>query len=182
VILPGVIREAPLRRTDAGLVPEGAGWFVVNAREARWSEGAFGAFTRFEGETRFPDLGINLSILAPGQVSCMYHGEDEQEDFLVLAGELLLLVEGEERRLGPWDFVHCPRWTEHVFVGVGDEPCLVLAVGTRTGGDVVYPVADVAIRHGAGVERETTSADEAYARFERDVATPYRDDWLPDFR
>src|SRR6185312_15725279 len=58
-------------------------------------------------------------ILAPGQPSCMYHGEDEQEDFLILAGECLLLVEGQERRLKAWDFVHCPAWTEHVFVGAG---------------------------------------------------------------
>jgi uncharacterized cupin superfamily protein len=99
----------------------------------------------------------------------MYHGEDIQEDFLVLSGECLLLVEGQERRLQAWDFVHCPAWTEHVFVGAGDGPCAVLMVGARPDVGVVYPVADVALRHGAGVTRETRSPDEAYAPFPESV-------------
>jgi uncharacterized cupin superfamily protein len=174
-----VILEAPLERTDAGVVPNGEGWFVLNAREARWREGHFGAFTRFEGEPRFQQLGINLSVLSPGQVSCMYHREDEQEDFLVLSGGCLLLIEGEERPLRAWDFVHCPPWTEHVFVGAGDGPCLILSVGGRSGGGVVYPSSELAQRHGAGVEQETSDAEEAYARFRPDADTAYRDGWLP---
>ena len=174
-----MIPEAPLDRTDAGLVPSGEGWFVLNAREARWREGDFGVFTRFEGEPRFQQLGINLSVLWPGQPSCMYHGEDEQEDFLVLSGECLLLIEDEERPLRAWDFVHCPPWTEHVFVGAGEGPCLMLAVGGRSDGDVIYPSSELAKRHGAGVEKETSNADEAYARFRKDVDVPYRDGWLP---
>jgi uncharacterized cupin superfamily protein len=152
-----MVPEAPLRRTDAGLVPEGEGWFVVNARDALWKEGAFGSYTRFEGDARFPQLGINIGVLRPGQAACMYHREEDQEDFLVLSGKCLLLVEGEERPLRAWDFVHCPPSTEHVFVGAGDGPCAILAVGGRSSRDVVYPRADVALRHLAGVERETTS-------------------------
>jgi uncharacterized cupin superfamily protein len=174
-----VIPEAPLERTDAGLVPAGEGWFVLNAREARWREGVFGVYTRFEGEPRFEQLGINVSLLSPGQPSCMYHGEDEQEDFLVLSGECLLLIEGEERRLRAWDFVHCPPWTEHVFVGAGEGPCVIVSVGTRRADDVVYPSSELAQRHGAGVEETTTSAEEAYARFPKDADVPYRDGWLP---
>ena len=121
-----MVPEAPLEPTDGGLVPVGEGWFVVNARDARWLDGDFGAYTRFEGEARFPMLGINIGVLAPGQPACMYHGEAEQEDFLVLSGECLLLVEGEERKLKAWDFVHCPAWTEHVFVGAGEGPCTIL--------------------------------------------------------
>jgi uncharacterized cupin superfamily protein len=175
-----VVPEAPLRQTDAGLVPEGDGWFILNAREALWKEGPFGAYTRFEGEPRFRDLGINVSLLWPGQPGCMYHREDEQEDFLVLSGEALLLVEGEERPLRAWDFVHCPPGTDHVFVGAGEGPCVIVAVGTRTGGEGVYPVSEIALKHGAGVEQETTSSKEAYARFDHDVETPYREGWLPD--
>src|SRR5437867_365937 len=106
-----MVPEAPLEATDGGLVPAGEGWFVLNTREARWRDGDFGAYTRFEGKARFSQIGINVSVLSPGQVSCMYHREDEQEDFLVLAGECLLLIEGEERTLQAWDFVHCPAWT-----------------------------------------------------------------------
>ncbi len=108
----------------------------------------------------------------------MYHGEDEQEDFLVLAGECLLLIEGEERLLRQWDFVHCPPWTEHVFVGAGEGPCALLAVGTRSGGDVIYPRTEVAVRRQAGVEQETREAGEAYADVKPDVAIGYRDGWL----
>jgi len=173
-----VVPEAQLKPTEHGLEPAGEGWFVVNAREAKWLDGDFGAYTRFEGETRFPKLGFNIGVLAPGQAACYYHGEDDQEDFLVLAGECLLLIEGEERPLRQWDFVHCPDWTEHVFVGAGDGPCAILAVGTRQGTGVVYPRSDVALRQHAGVEQETRDPKEAYAKIRPDVEVPYRDGWL----
>src|SRR5713101_1090707 len=95
----------------------------------------------------------------------MYHGEDAQEDFLVLSGECLLLVEGEERPLKAWDFVHFPAWTEHVIVGAGSGPCAILMVGSRIKDGVVYPVSDVALKHGAGVGQETAKPPEAYAKF-----------------
>ena len=167
-----MVPEAPLESTEHGLVPAGEGWFVVNAREARWfASDGLGLYTQFQGENaRFPELGFSLAILQPGEPSSMYHGEDAQEDFLVLAGECLLLVEGEERLLRPWDFVHCPNWTEHIFVGAGHGPCLLIGVGARTPGrGVRYVVHEVALRHGAGVEKETSDPKEAYGR--------YRDDW-----
>jgi uncharacterized cupin superfamily protein len=174
-----VVPEARIESTAAGGVPAGEGWFVLNARDARWLEGDFGAYTRFEGEARFPQVGINIGVLAPGQPACFYHGEDEQEDFLVLAGECLLVIEGEERRLAPWDFVHCPAWTEHVFVGAGDGPCAVLAIGTRLKDEVVYPESELAQRHGAGVPHETRDPAEAYASIGEDRETVYREGWLP---
>ena len=100
-----------VEKAGEGLAPKGEGWFVLNSREARWLEGAFGAYTRFEGvgDAKFPQLGINIGVLQPGQPACMYHAEDQdQEGFLVLQGEALLLVEGEERPLKAWDFFHCP--------------------------------------------------------------------------
>jgi uncharacterized cupin superfamily protein len=174
-----MIPEAPLEKQDGGLVPRGEGWFVLNARDARWLDGHFGAYTRFEGDARFPGLGINIASLEPGQPACYYHGENEQEDFLVLSGECLLLIEGVERRLRAWDLVHCPAWTEHVFVGAGEGPCTLLAVGTRTGGDVVYPESDLAQRHRAGVSARTTEPAQAYAEIPRDTAVGYREGWLP---
>ena len=174
-----MVPEAPLERTEAGLVPKGEGWFVVNAREARWQDSAFGPFTRFEGDVRFPQVGINIGVLQPGQASTMYHREDEQEDFLVLSGECLFLVEGEERLLKAWDFVHCPPWTEHAFVGAGEGPCTVLAIGTRLTDNCMYPVSAVAQRHGAGVTKETLDPKEAYAGIDPPTDTKFRDAWLP---
>ncbi len=168
-----------MEQGDGGLAPSGEGWFVLNAKEARWLDGDFGAYTRFEGDVRFPSVGVNIGVLQPGQAACMYHGEDEQEDFLVLRGECLLLIEGEERALEAWDFVHCPAWTEHVFVGAGEGPCAILAIGSRTGGGVVYPASELAQRHGAGVAETTRNSKEAYAGNAEDVPTAYREGWLP---
>ena len=110
----------------------------------------------------------------------MYHAEGAEENFLVLAGECLLVVEGEERRLKAWDFVHCPAWTEHVFVGAGDGPCVVIGVGARIEGrGVRYLVNEIASRHGASVEEETTEPSVAYARFADDVPVRCPDSFPP---
>ena len=177
-----MVPEAPLERNEAGLYPAGEGWFVLNARDAQWFDShELGRYTPFEGEdARFVQLGLNIAILRPGEPSCMYHREEAQEDFLVLAGECLLIVEGEERSLRQWDFVHCPPWTEHVFVGAGAGPCVLLGVGARKQGrGLVYPVDDAALRHGAGVEVETSSPAEAYARFPEPTPIPCPKE-LPD--
>ena len=179
------VPEARLEQTEHGLVPVGDGWFVLNARDARWrpSEGR-GAYCIFEGEPEFSQVGVHLVTLGPGEPMAMYHWERDQEDFLVLAGEALLIVEGEERPLRRWDFVHCPPGTRHVIVGAGDTQCLVLALGARDrsvgpdwGG---YSVDEVAERHGAGVERETSDAAEAYARFPPRAPARFVEGWLPD--
>ena len=170
--------EANLVEQEGGLVPEGEGWFVLNAREAKWLDGHFGAYTRFEGDPSFPEVGINIGVLAPGQPACYYHGEGAQEGFLVLSGKALLIVEGEERPLEAWDFVHCPPWTEHVLVGAGDGPCAILAIGRRPDSGVVYPVSEVAQKHGAGVEAETREPKEAYRGLPKDQPVGYRDGWF----
>ena len=177
-----MVEEARLEPTENGLVPQGEGWFVVNAREAAWEENeAFDRYCSFQGDVRFAQVGFNISVVQPGRPACLYHGEGDQEGFLVVSGECLLLVEGEERRLGPWDFFHCPPWTEHVFVG-GDAPCVMITVGARTPGrGVVYPVSEVAERHGASAEATTESPAEAYARFPQAVGRPYADGDLPDW-
>src|SRR3982750_271651 len=125
--------EARLEETPAGLVPADDGWFVVNVRDTAWMpHHAFGSGCIFESrDVRFPELGINISVVEPGQPLCLYHEENAQEDFLVLAGEARLLVNGEEHPLRTWDFVHSHAGTEHVIVGAGEGPAAVLAVGTR---------------------------------------------------
>jgi uncharacterized cupin superfamily protein len=118
------------------------------------------------GPLGFPQVGLTLSLLEPGRPSGLYHAETAQEDVLVLAGECLLLVEGEERLLRAWDFVHFPPGTHHALVGAGEAPCLVLMVGARPEGrGIHYPVEEVAQRHGASVEQPTYSPHEAYAPF-----------------
>jgi uncharacterized cupin superfamily protein len=179
-----MVPEAPLEQTDTGTVAKGDGWFVLNAKDSRWyhAEGR-PALCHFEGETDFPQLGFHVIVLGPGEAMAMYHWEADQEDFLVLSGEGLLIIEGEERPLRQWDLVHCPPDTKHVVIGAGDGPCVVVAVGARDrsvdnpdwGGSTVD---EAALRHGAGVEQETNEADEAYAHLTQRQPTRYRPEWL----
>jgi uncharacterized cupin superfamily protein len=162
------MQEARLEARAEGLVAVTEGWFAVNVADAAWvSSEAFGSACVFEGEDApFADVGYTLAVLEPGKPNGMYHREADQEDFLVLSGECLLLIEGEERRLRAWDFVHCPAGTEHIFVGAGDGPCVIFMAGARAHrGETVYVRDEVALRHGAGVETETPLSREAYARF-----------------
>jgi quercetin dioxygenase-like cupin family protein len=164
--------EAPLADLGSGLAPVGQGWFVVNVRNAEWwfaeTRGARCAFENEYGDApvEFDQLGINLTVLEPGQ-TVLYHAEANQEAFLVLSGECALLVEGEERRLRPWDFFHCPPWTEHGFAGAGEGPCVLLMAGSRSAPEVRYPVSEVAVRYGASVVEETADWRQAYANVER---------------
>ena len=185
-----MVPEARLEETGTGLAPVGGGWFVLNAREASWRHRPgrgdslpFTGLTDEERESHFPQLGVALAVLGPGEPIGMYHWENGQEDFLLLSGEGLLLVEGQERPLRPWDFVHCPPETRHMIVGAGDGPCVVLAVGAREhmadGPWGAYTVDEVALGHRAGVEEETQDADVAYARFPEPEPTGYREGWLP---
>lgn len=174
-----MINEARLESVGSGLTPADEGWFVVNARDAAWLRNeAFGGRCPFEASPRvladrpdleprrFAQVGCILAVLEQGKPSTLYHRESDQEDFLVLAGECLLVIEGQQRPLRAWDFVHCPPGTAHSFIGRGDGPCVILMIGAR-GSDktIVYPRSDAALDHGAGVETETDSPAEAYAPF-----------------
>ncbi|MBV9048188.1 MAG: cupin domain-containing protein [Solirubrobacterales bacterium] len=149
-------------------VPVTAGWFVVNARDARWLHNDMRVVCRFggEGEAHFDDLGIGLYWLSPGKPMSLYHHEAGQEDFLVLRGRCTLIIEGVERPLETWDFVHCPPRTPHTIIGAGTDPALVLAVGARKErGSARYPVERAAATRGAGVPDATISSQDLYARF-----------------
>ena len=178
-----MIPEAPFRETRFGLCPDGEGWFVLNARDSRWRDyGPMGFGCNFEGKLRFPQLGFNVNVLPRGASLGLYHSESHQEDFLVLSGECVLVVEGESRPLRAWDFVHCPGGTAHMIVGAGDKPAVVLAVGGRGGGTGLRYLVDPTARElGVSVETETTKPAEAYASYPHPSRTTYRDGWLPDF-
>jgi uncharacterized cupin superfamily protein len=177
-------QEASLERTENGVVARGDGWFVLNAREAPWSQGDdVSASCELEGEREFEQVGIFLRVLRSDEPVALYHWESDQEGFLLLSGEALLIVEGEERVLRQWDFFHCPPGTKHIVVGAGDAPCVLLSVGAREhqGGEGWggYPVDELALRHGAGVAEETTDGRLAYAGFPKRTLGPYREGRLP---
>ena len=183
--MPAMVPEEQLADTEHGRVATGKGWFVLNARDARWRDRpGRGKLCDLEGDADFPQVGVFVDVLAPGEAMAMYHWEADQEDYLVISGHPLLLVDEQERQLQPWDFVHTPAGVPHVLIGAGDGPSVIVAIGAREhqegdgwGG---YPVSELAQRHGVGVEQETNDADIAYAKFEASRPTRYQDGWLPD--
>jgi uncharacterized cupin superfamily protein len=182
------VPEAKLEQTDAGLVPATAGWFVLNARDAKWNARpgresvSFTGKTEWEADTLFPMLGVNLAVLEPGEPNATYHWETEAEAFLVISGEALLVVEGLERPLKQWDFVHCPPKTEHVIVGAGDGPCVLVAMSSRQnqafGPYGEYTASEIAARHGASPET-TQDAEEFEENWPESQPSRYREGWLP---
>jgi uncharacterized cupin superfamily protein len=179
-----VVAEAHPEQSDAGLVATAGGWYVLNAKDCRWYHADDRpALCDLEGDAEFSQLGINICILWPGQPMAMYHWEADQEDFLVVSGEAVLVIEGEERPLRAWDFVHCPPNTDHVIVGAGQGACVVVAVGARIdsvdnpnwGG---YRIDETARRHGASVDEETNDPQRAYAQLTRRQPGRYQRGWL----
>jgi len=158
------IAEALLRPAAGGLVPDGPGWFIVNtAQAAGWRSPRFGETITFEGGGRFPQFGINVRRLAPGQASGLYHREDAQEAYLVLRGRAIAIVEGQERLLETGDFVHLPAGTAHTVVGAGDEPCVILMVGARCEAPSgSYPRNGAAYNHECSVDEDTDDPAIAY--------------------
>jgi uncharacterized cupin superfamily protein len=185
-----MVHEARLEDGGDGLVVASPGWFVMNARDARWfhrpGRGESLPLTgcdEYEAETFFPMLGMAIQVLPRDEPNSTYHWETEQEDFLVLSGEAILIVEGQERRLAQWDFVHCPPETRHVLVGAGDVPCVILAASSRQfqqdGPWGFYCSDEAAARYNASSPEETQDGDIAYGRFEPSQPSRYRDGSLP---
>jgi uncharacterized cupin superfamily protein len=181
-----MVDQARLEQRPAGLTPVTEGWFVVNVTDAAWVRNeVLGAACIFEGdEVSFSELGYTIAVLEPGQSGGRYHREGNDEDFLVLRGECLALVEGEQRPMEQWDFLHCPAGTEHAFVATGTEPCVIFMTGARRGWPdkgIFYPRSELALRHGAGVRADTPDPREAYAPFP--AWEPGRPEWAgPLFR
>ncbi len=161
---PAVVPEAKLEQTDVGLVPAGAGWFVLNARDGRWfhkpGRGDSIPLTgcdEYEAETFFPMLGMAIRVLGPG--------------------------EPNGRVLRQWDVVYCPPETRHVFVGAGEGPCVILAASSRQfqkdGPWGFYSVDETAARYNASSPEETQDGDVAYARFAPSQKVRYPGGLLP---
>jgi uncharacterized cupin superfamily protein len=185
-----MVPEAELKDGGAGLVPATTGWFVMNVKDARWSEkpgmGHSVSLTgkdEYEAETFFPMLGMSIRIVSPGDPSTTYHWETEQEDFLVLAGEGLLIVEGQERPVKQWDFVHCPPETKHAFVGGEHVPLVLLCASSRQfqkdGPWGFYCADETAAKYNASSPEDTQDGNVAYARFAPPKDTRYKDGLLP---
>jgi uncharacterized cupin superfamily protein len=182
--------EAKLKDEGQGLVPDSTGWFVMNVRDGRWFRNPGMGYSipltghnEFEAETYFPMLGMAIRVINPGEPTTIYHWETEQEDFLVLSGECLAILDGEERRLKQWDFVHCPPEVKHTFVGAGEGSCVPLCASSRQfqkdgpWGD--YCIDENASKYNASPPEKTQDTQFAYSNFERRTETRYPVGLLP---
>jgi len=155
-----------METTQTGRVPADDGWFILNLAEIGWATvPGGGTWCVFESPSApSPALGIGVHVLHPGETPGMYHAESGQEGFLVLSGECLAIVEGQERRMRAWDYLHCPPGTAHITIGAGEGPCAILMVGTRASDETTHYAAEpAAARYGAAVATPTDSPREAYA-------------------
>jgi uncharacterized cupin superfamily protein len=153
--------------------------FIVNVADAQATARPAQAIAiDFESaDAPWPDTGVNIMVMQPGQPNCLYHREPVQEDFLVLHGECLAIVDGEERPMRQWDLLHCPAGIDHVFVGAGDRPCAVLMIGSRRRDEAHYPVNEVAAKYGAFVQTATDVPAEAYADWRTEPRTEVANPW-----
>ena len=153
-------READIEVTPEGRVPRGEGWFILNLGEMAWRTVGFGTSCSFNAQR----IGVHVHVLMPGEANGYYHAEEAQEGFLVLSGECIAVVEGEERRMRQWDYLHSPPGTAHITVGAGEAPCAILMFGSPDSSRKVEWIAnDLAAKHGASVVRTTDDAREVYA-------------------
>jgi mannose-6-phosphate isomerase-like protein (cupin superfamily) len=171
--------EAPFEETEHGLVCKGEGWFLVNAREVRWRESkGRGVSSNFGGDTLFDQLGVGITVVGPNEPTTSYHWESDEEDFLVLRGGGIAILDGEEHELRQWDAIHCPPGVVHAFVG-GPDGLVLFGVGARERhtmvnergervgkpGESGYVANPVAARYGAAPEHDTEDPREAYKGF-----------------
>ena len=157
-------------------------WFVRNVRDMQWADRGPRGFVTSLVDDDDAQVGVNLFVLGPGEPMAMYHWEADQEGFLVLSGEALLIVEDEERPLRQWDYFHKPAGVSHTIVGAGSRPSAILAIGAREhqngpdwGG---YPLSEVAMKHDAASPEETNDPKVAYARFPQRQPGEFREEWL----
>ena len=110
-----------------------------------WEEGArFGGAHIPLGEIGGArDVGVNLVELLPHKQSCPFHWHlREEEHFFVLSARCVLRPGDARHEMGPMDYVCFPAGTRvaHCFENPFDEPCRILAIGTRDPDEIaVYP-------------------------------------------
>jgi uncharacterized cupin superfamily protein len=161
------MREAQIEKTPEGQVPVGGGWFILNLGEMAWMAipgfGIACGFDNPDADPSQPGIGVHVHVLEPGEANGYYHAEAAQEGFIVLSGECIAVVEGEERRMRRWDYLHSPPGTEHITIGAGDQPCAILMFGSADPGRKIEWIAnETAAKHGASVAQTTDRYREAY--------------------
>jgi quercetin dioxygenase-like cupin family protein len=162
------MKETGIEQTAEGKVPVDDGWFILNLGSMAWETiPGFGLWRGFDGrpgvDPSGPGIGVHLHVLQPGESNGYYHAEDAQEGFIVISGECVAVVEGKERRMQQWDYLHSPPGTAHITIGAGEQPCAILMFGSPDPSrDVTWIADETAARYGASVAQTTGWDTEAY--------------------
>jgi uncharacterized cupin superfamily protein len=91
-------------------------------------------------------FGVNLTTLAPGGSSALFHCHSRQDEFVfVLEGDLVLVTENGEQHLQPGMCFGFPAsGTAHHLINRTGKDAIYLEIGDRSGGDEVsYPKDDI---------------------------------------
>jgi hypothetical protein len=162
-----MVPESQLEKTEHGLVSKGEGWFVLNKRDAVWrhvdGRGASASLAPISKASGNSSSSASIrSCSGSGRTDGHVPLEGRSGGLPRGVGEAVLIIEGEERQLRAWDFVHCPPNTKRVIGGAGSGPCFVIAVGARehdslcvTG--VVYVIKSIRIRARGGISAGAAS-------------------------
>jgi len=86
-------------------------------------------FQSLRRELGLETFGMNLIVLRPGQRGRIHAHEIQEEAYLVLEGELTLLVEGKEHVLGPDRLVRVAPAVRRQLVNAGAVRLVLLALG-----------------------------------------------------
>ncbi len=86
-------------------------------------------FQRLRADLGVSTFGLNLILLQPGQAGRIHRHERQEEVYLVLAGELSLLIEGEEHRLATGGLARVAPSVRRQLVNRRPERLVLLALG-----------------------------------------------------
>ncbi len=86
-------------------------------------------FQLLRRELGVTSFGINLIVLAPRQRGRIHAHEHQEEVYIVLEGELTLVVEGAERVLGPMQAARVGPAVRRQLVNAGTQRLVLLALG-----------------------------------------------------
>jgi len=108
------------------------------------------------------NFGVNLTRLAPGAESALFHRHSRQDEFIyVLEGEAVLVTETGEAALTAGMCAGFPaQGSAHQLVNRSDRDVVYLEIGDRTAGDeAVYPRDDLVAKPGPDGKRVYTHKD-----------------------
>jgi mannose-6-phosphate isomerase-like protein (cupin superfamily) len=86
-------------------------------------------FQTLRRELGVESFGINLILLEPRQRGRIHSHERQEEVYMVLAGELTLLVEGKPHVLGTRSVARVPSGVRRQLANAGSERLVLLALG-----------------------------------------------------